>query len=126
MKPRPMVVTLAVALTAGIALVPAAARADRLHERGNRVIVSGHPVGARTPFVHSHSRFAHPFGHHRPFVFHRPFVPFVVAAAPPVVYAAPPVYYAPPAYYGVDPYYDGYSGGYCRRPSVGVGFYYGY
>lgn len=113
MKKGPIVIGAALALAAGVIVVPDAVWAQR---SGGAVVSGGggRAFGGGGRAVVTQPGFAHPgfahhpgFGHH-PFIgrpFFRPFFPFgIVAAAPAVVYAAP-YYYPPPAYYP-PAYYD--------------------
>lgn len=114
MKKGPFVIGAALALAAGVVVVPDAAWAQRSRGAvasgavvgggGGRAFAGGggRAVVTQQGFAH------HPGFPHHPFIgrpFFRPFFPFgIVAAAPAVVYAAP-YYYPPPAYYP-PAYYD--------------------
>ena len=104
MKKRPLIVlSISLALVAGLVLAPTAGLANRLHGgavAGRRV---GGPVVAR-PFA-PHRVERHRFSP-RPF-FHRPVLSsFGVIASPVVVYTPPPVLSGPPAYSDSPAIYD--------------------
>jgi hypothetical protein len=102
---------LATALGGGL-LSPAPAEAASRHGR------HGYSHAPRYRANRGHHRSSYYRPHYRPY--YRPYYRSYYRPYYEPYYAPPPVYYAPEAYS------YGYGSGYCRRPSLGIGLYYGY